>query len=103
LFSASSKNIRYPIENFVFYENLAHSFKHFICSIDRNKEPNTFEEAIKNSDWRAVMNDEISGLNRNHTWTLTTLPNSKTVIGCKWIYKIKYEADESTYRCKGVY
>jgi len=83
MFSTISKNIRYPIENFISHDRLALSFKHFICSIDADKELSTYEEVIKSNDWRVAMNDEISTLDGNHNWTITTLPSDKIAIGCK--------------------
>jgi len=46
------------------------------------------------------MHDEISALERNHTWMLTDFPQHKNVIGCKWVYKIKHNADGSIERYK---
>ena len=34
-------------------------------------------------------------LSKNHTWDLVTLPPGKSVVGCKWIYKIKTRSDGS--------
>jgi len=71
-----------------------------ICSIDGNKEPNTFEAAVKCSKWHSIMDYEIYALNRNHTWTITTLPSDKTTIGYKWVYKRKYKANGDINRYK---
>ena len=30
---------------------------------------------------------------KNQTWDLTPLPSRKKPIGCKWVYKVKYNAD----------
>ena len=35
------------------------------------------------------MKEELDALSKNHTWDLVTLPPGKSVVGCKWIYKIK--------------
>ena len=43
---------------------------------------------------------EISALEANHTWTLTTLPPHKKTIGCKWLYKVKYKSDGTVERYK---
>lgn len=40
------------------------------------------------------MNEEHS-LEKNDTWSLVSLPPSKHVVGCKWVYKLKYHADGS--------
>ncbi|XP_031122620.1 uncharacterized protein LOC116025522 [Ipomoea triloba] len=46
------------------------------------------------------MEAEIHALEHNKTWSLTHLPPSKAVIGCKWVYRIKYNADGSVERYK---
>ena len=35
------------------------------------------------------MKEELDALSKNHTWDLVTLSPGKSVVGCKWIYKIK--------------
>ena len=46
------------------------------------------------------MNAEIAALVSNNTWTLTPLPSNKRVIGCKWVYRVKYKADGFVERYK---
>ena len=46
------------------------------------------------------MNKEIAALELNNTWTLTPLPPSKSPIGCKWVYMIKYHSDGTIKRYK---
>ena len=44
------------------------------------------------------MKEELDALSKNHAWDLVTLPLGKSVIGCKWIYKIKTRSDGSIKR-----
>ena len=46
------------------------------------------------------MQDEYNALIENNTWSLTELPKGATPIGCKWIFKIKYNADGTFQRHK---
>ena len=46
------------------------------------------------------MKEELDALSKNHTWDLVTLPPRKSVVGCKWIYKIKTCSDGSIERYK---
>ena len=41
------------------------------------------------------MKEELDALSKNHTWDLVTLPLGKSVVDCKWIYKIKTHFDGS--------
>ncbi|XP_058747238.1 uncharacterized mitochondrial protein AtMg00810-like [Vicia villosa] len=46
------------------------------------------------------MNAEISALEDNHTWILVDLPAGKVPVRCKWVYKVKYHADNTIERYK---
>ena len=46
------------------------------------------------------MKEELDALSKNHTWDLVILPLGKSVISCKWIYKIKTRSDGSIERYK---
>ena len=46
------------------------------------------------------MNSELDALELNHTWEVTALPPGKNAIGCKWIYKTKYNPDGAIDRHK---
>ena len=46
------------------------------------------------------MDEELSTLQLNQTWTLTSLPAGQKPIGCKWVYKIKYNSDGTVDRYK---
>ncbi|GKB07339.1 retrovirus-related pol polyprotein from transposon TNT 1-94 [Tanacetum coccineum] len=46
------------------------------------------------------MTKEIKALESNNTWELTTLPPHILPIGCKWVFRVKYNADGSIERFK---
>ena len=46
------------------------------------------------------MKEELDALSKNHTRDLVTLPPRKSVVCCKWIYKIKTHSDGSIERYK---
>ena len=46
------------------------------------------------------MKEELDVLTKNHTQDLVTLPPRQSVVGCKWIYKIKTRSDGSTEHYK---
>lgn len=41
------------------------------------------------------MDTEHQALIRNNTWRLVPRPKGKNIIGCKWVYKVKRNADGS--------
>ena len=46
------------------------------------------------------MKEELDALTKNHTWDLVTLPPRQSMVGYKWIYKIKTRSDGSIERYK---
>lgn len=46
------------------------------------------------------MQEELSAFIRIDTWYITVLPPGKVPIDCKWVYKVKYNADASVERYK---
>ena len=46
------------------------------------------------------MKEELDAMENNHTWTIEPLPNGKQPIGCRWIYKVKYNPDGTVSRYK---
>lgn len=70
---------------------------------ENNEEPNTYEEAMSSTNstyWIKGMQDEYDSLLNAGTWTLVNKPMDKEVIGCKWIYKVKTNAQGHIVRYK---
>jgi hypothetical protein len=63
-------------------------------------EPHTYHEACTNPLWQKTMTEELQALEKTHTWDLVDLPRGKSVIGCKWVYKIKTKSDGTIERYK---
>uniref|UniRef100_A0A6N2KNP9 Integrase catalytic domain-containing protein n=1 Tax=Salix viminalis TaxID=40686 RepID=A0A6N2KNP9_SALVM len=64
------------------------------------KEPRGFKSAVKNPAWLLAMDAEIAALQHNNTWRLVPRPADHNVVGCRWIFKTKLNADGSIERHK---
>lgn len=63
-------------------------------------DPVHFEEAVKEEKWIKAMDEEINAIERNETWELTDLPDSKDCIGVKWVYKTKRNVEGNVDKYK---
>lgn len=63
-------------------------------------EPTTYFQESKDANWVYAMKDKIRALKDNTTWNFVSLPAGKRVIGCKWVYKVKYNSNEYLERCQ---
>ena len=59
------------------------------------REPESFAEAAKNPRWVKAMNEEMQALRKNEIWDLVRHSPHKKAIGYIWIYKVKYNVDDS--------
>ena len=72
-----------------FYSYYSSSFTSFLASIHCLFEPSSYKEVIVYPLWQQAMNEELSALHKINTWDLVPLPLGKSVVGCRWVYKIK--------------
>ncbi|KAL0427096.1 UNVERIFIED_CONTAM: Retrovirus-related Pol polyprotein from transposon RE2 [Sesamum latifolium] len=95
-----SSGTLYPIANYVTCANFNAKHTHFLAAITIETEPNRFVDSVKDPRWCDAMAKEIAALESNGTWTIEDLPPGKHAIGCKWVYKIKYNSDGTIVRFK---
>ncbi|XP_024626656.1 uncharacterized protein [Medicago truncatula] len=98
--SSTSVNNLYSISNYVSYHNISNPHSHFILSLHAHNEPKTYTEANKFECWRQAMQVELTALENTGTWKIIDSPPNAKPIGCRWIYKIKHNADDTIERYK---
>ncbi|GKV50103.1 hypothetical protein SLEP1_g56818 [Rubroshorea leprosula] len=98
--TSSTSGTRYSISHFITYDKFSPTHRFFLAAISTKDEPKSFSEAIQDPKWRQAMKAKIDALEKNNTWTLEMLPLDKRPTGCKWVYKIKYNADGTIERYK---
>ncbi|GJY79920.1 zinc finger, CCHC-type containing protein [Tanacetum coccineum] len=64
------------------------------------EEPRNYKEASIDKKWIEAMEIELDSINKNNTWTLTTLPPDQKAIGLKWVYKTKRDAEGKIIKYK---
>jgi transposase InsO family protein len=70
---------------------------------DSLKEPATVEEALASPEkieWMSAMEKEMNSLYANEVYDLVELPKGRRVVGSKWVFKRKMNADGSVERYK---
>ena len=56
-------------------------------------EPSSFEEAVEEPTWVDAMVEEYDSIVRNNAWEIFPRPEGKSVVGSRWIYKVKQATD----------
>lgn len=46
------------------------------------------------------MEEEMKALTKNNTWENQALPPGKKLVGCRWVFTIKYKPDGTVERYK---
>ena len=63
-------------------------------------EPCSLSEALDDPNWKKAMEEEHEALLQNKTWRLVPPSTDKNLIDCKWVYRIKKNADGTVDRYK---
>ncbi|XP_073226873.1 uncharacterized protein [Cicer arietinum] len=58
------------------------------------------KEALKIPKWKEAVLEEMRALEKNQTWRVMTLPTGKNTVGCKWVFTVKYNSDNTVERYK---
>ncbi|KAE8678215.1 putative zinc metalloprotease EGY1 [Hibiscus syriacus] len=62
--------------------------------------PSNIHDVLMSTKWAVAVHAEYSALIQNRTWSLVELPRDKSVVGCKWLFKLKRNPDDSIHRYK---
>jgi len=63
-------------------------------------EPAEYAEAERDKKWIVAMQEELTMIEKNDTWKLVERPPDRKVIGVKWVYRTKLNADGSVNKHK---
>ncbi|KAK8936568.1 hypothetical protein KSP39_PZI012702 [Platanthera zijinensis] len=90
----------HPMANFVSLHRLSPHLQTFATSLSSVSVPNSVQEALQHPGWCAAMDEEMTALWENQTWTLVPLPPGQKPVGCKWVFAIKHAPDGTIDRLK---
>jgi hypothetical protein len=62
-------------------------------------EPYRIEDALRDLDWVAAMQEELNNFTRNEVWRLVPRPN-QNVVGTKWVFRNKQDEHDVVTRNK---
>lgn len=79
--------------------SLISSCSHYFTA-NATLEPHSYKQAASIPAWQDAMAKEFEALQANNKLSVVPLPPGKKLIGCKWVYKIKYKVDGSVERYK---
>ena len=74
-----------------------------VADVEIESDPKTYKQAMKSPNskqWENAMKEELSSLNKHNTWDLVDLPAGKNLVGCKWVFKTKRDANGAVDRFK---
>ena len=64
------------------------------------EEPKKVEDALEDSDWVTAMQEKLNEFERNKVWQLVPRPKNRSVVGTKWMFRNKSDADGIVIRNK---
>ena len=88
-----------PVVQFEYNKYMVHHYA-YMTHVAEVGEEKSYTKAVKGTNWRASMEEEMRALAENETWNLGDVPKDVKPIRCRWLYKVKYNTDRSVNRYK---
>jgi high-affinity K+ transport system ATPase subunit B len=66
-------------------------------------DPTSYEEATRSphsSKWVEAMEDEMKSMSSTNVWDLEEIPKGAKIVGCKWVYKTKFDSNGNVEKYK---
>ena len=93
--------VRYGLDEFA---DTAKQVNHDAKLSQKIEEPTTIKDALSGShskEWKLAADQEYSSLMENDTWELVKLPKGRETVGCKWVFRVKYDGEGKIHCYKG--
>lgn len=100
LLNSTVCSIKHPLCNVVNYDRLSCKFKTFTADLDNHVIPRNIYEALSHKEWKKAVDDEMTALIKNRTWELVPMSDKYKLVGCKWVFSLKYNSHGSLNRYK---
>lgn len=71
------------------------TFRAFITKLSVEQIPTRASEALSNPEWKRVTIEKMEALEKNGASVPTHLPERKHIVGCRWVFTIKHNPDNS--------
>ncbi|KAE8184537.1 hypothetical protein CF335_g7991, partial [Tilletia laevis] len=85
------------------HDSFAMAFKVQLSADGIEIEPNTLKDAMRRPDWSLwleAMKEEMNSLTEMGTWVLEELPDNQSVVGSRWVFKLKLDSEGNVARYK---
>ena len=68
-----------------------------------DSKPSSYEEASSEHVWKNAMMEEYQTTMKNEVWEIVSIPEGKSVVTSKWIYKMKHGVDGNIEKQKAIF
>ncbi|KAL1224861.1 Retrovirus-related Pol polyprotein from transposon RE2 [Cardamine amara subsp. amara] len=96
----NNQAVAHPIQNHCTMDQFPQEHQAFLSKIDQHRIPESYEEACLDDVWVQAMLEEIEYMVKNGTWDEIDKPDKKKLVGCRWVYTIKYTSTGEIERYK---
>ncbi|KAK8942413.1 hypothetical protein KSP39_PZI009480 [Platanthera zijinensis] len=86
---------KHSIHDVVYYARLSPAGRRFALSLSANAVPVNYQEALAFPHWKEAIDEEMKALTERDTWNLVPTPLGVDVVGCRWVFAIKFHPDDT--------